>query len=225
MTSPHVRTPVTGPDRGLRLALLLARTGEDGLSVESLMIDLDCSRASLYRSIDRLAEAGWPVETVRDGERVLYRLEGGLALRPVAQSPEPVGLTPPRTNRPGPQFGELTRRVADLAAQGLNGRQIAEHLGVEPHHVWPRLTRLRRKEMAPPPTARPARETLESKVLALALAGKGQREIVAETGATPGSVAGTLSALRRRGLLPPARPRARRDPELPRQAPAVTGKA
>jgi len=81
VTPPHVRTPVTSPDRGLRLALLLARTGEEGLSVESLLIALGCSRASLYRSLDRLTEAGWPVETVRDGERVLYRLEGGVRLR------------------------------------------------------------------------------------------------------------------------------------------------
>jgi biotin operon repressor len=208
-----VRTPVTDPDRGLRLALLLARAGEEGLSVESLLIALDCSRASLYRSLDRLTEAGWPVETVRDGERVLYRLAGGLALRPAA--PSPVDLTPPRTRRPGPQFGELTRLVADLAAQGLSGREIAERLGVGPHHVWPRLTRLRRKEMAPPPPAPTVRETLEARVLALALAGKTQREIVAETGATHGSVSGTLYALRRDGRLPPPGPRGRRATAAP----------
>lgn len=206
MTSPHVRTPVAGPDRGLRLALLLARAGEDGLSVESLTIALDCSRASLYRSLDRLTEANWPVETVRDGERVLYRLAGGLALRTAAAT-----ATAPTL---GPRVRKLTRRVAELAAHGLNAREIAGRLGVELRLVWPRLSRLRRKGIAPP-SARSLGDTLEARVLALTLAGKTWREIVAETGATRGSVSGTLFNLRRDGHLPPLRPRARRDPELP----------
>lgn len=68
-------------DRALRLALLLARAGEEGWSVEALLLELDCSRPTLYRAFDHLRAAGWPVEAVREGSWVLYRLEGGVRLR------------------------------------------------------------------------------------------------------------------------------------------------
>ena len=68
-------------ERVLRLAYLLARAGEEGLSVESLLVSVGGSRASLYRALDLLREAGWPVEVVREGDRALYRLEGGQRLR------------------------------------------------------------------------------------------------------------------------------------------------
>lgn len=68
-------------ERALRLALLLAKAGEEGWSVETLLLELDCSRPTLYRALDHLRAAGWPVQAVREGCRVLYRLRGGLRLR------------------------------------------------------------------------------------------------------------------------------------------------
>ena len=68
-------------DRALRLAYLLAMAGEEGLSVESLLVSVGGSRASLYRDLDLLRGAGWPVEAIYKEGWALYRLEGGQRLR------------------------------------------------------------------------------------------------------------------------------------------------
>lgn len=178
----RVRAPGTGPDRGLRLALLLARVGEEGLSVESLLVALGCSRASLYRSIDRVREAGWPVETVREGERVLYRM-GAFARQ-----------------RPGRRAG-ASAEVLRLAREGASVGEIAEVVCWTAQSVATALSAFRRQGLLPPTT----RVLSTTPVIEeLARQGLTPREIAERTGEKPSAVSARLHRMRRDGTLPPA---------------------
>lgn len=50
----------------LRLALALAEAPREGLTLDELIELSGASRASLYRHLDRLREAGWQIEATHD---------------------------------------------------------------------------------------------------------------------------------------------------------------
>lgn len=60
----------------LRLALALAEAPADGLTLGQLLVASGASRASLYRYLDRLRDAGWRIEATHDDDacrEVRYR--------------------------------------------------------------------------------------------------------------------------------------------------------
>lgn len=53
-------------DALLRLALALAEAPPSGLTLGQLLVASGAARASLYRYLDRLREAGWQIEAMHD---------------------------------------------------------------------------------------------------------------------------------------------------------------
>lgn len=191
------------PDRYLHLAWILARVGAEGLSVESLTTATGLSRSALYHGLDRMREAGWPVETIREGQSVVYRLEGGVALAPPA---------PPQPGRHarirGKVIGAMTQRIDELAKQGMSSTDIIGVLKISPARVYSRMATLRAMgEVAPPvprsrsaliPGGRPER------MRDMTLAGATPKEIAEALGTTSATVRTELHRLRCDGHLPSA---------------------
>lgn len=196
-------------DAPARVAWLLARAGEGGMTVADLCAAVPCSTSSLYRHIDRAVAAGWPVEAVHvgDARAVAYRLRG-YVLQPL-DGAEPVpDVRPSRSSKSGRTPSAATQQIDALAAQGLSSTEIARQTGIKPSRVQARMWALRAAGNAPPPAPR-SRSALTpggrpERIRDMTLAGAREEEIAAAVETTVSTVRSTTARLRRDGHLPPS---------------------
>lgn len=118
-----IRTPTRGQAvRCLRLARLLV-AAPNGATVGELLREQQCGRATLYRDLDLLREAGWPVEEAS---------EGGLAVYRIRAAPQPYDT---RTD-------SLPARILAALVAPERAYHLAARIGASPHRTAVALARL-----------------------------------------------------------------------------------
>lgn len=175
--------------RALRIAWLLANAGTLGLTIREMMDQTGASQSAVYRHVDRMREAGWPVETTMHGLKTIYRLAGGLA---IAAPP----MEEPSTGRACEAGQRAIAWVRELYDKGHDIKEIAEITEYAPLTVKAYLTGHRTDERRKSPVT--------DRVVELAKEGVRPRDIVEQLSLTRSYVASVLNRARAAGLLPPA---------------------
>lgn len=178
------------------------------------------ARLAKRAAVRERVAAGWrPATTKVEDEALRALVAEGLTLRQIAARAgvgydtvrrriRALGLVSPAI--PPFQPKATDEELLALRLAGLWPSQIAARTGLTPSGVKYRLRALERRGVPVPPPAGPRpnpwRRVSDEQLLALVRGGLRQAEMAARVGLSQTGVERRLRALRRRGLLPPARP-------------------